>query len=244
MPKKKQKINIKLIYGIILSTIVVCASIGFLNFLKSSSCFNIKEVIYSGIDAPLKIDTHIKLEEENLFIVDLNKIEQDILRGNPEIRKVKVRRLFPDKLGIDLEIRKPIAVIKSKANYLFIDDETKILQKTRILHKEDVPVIIGLNPEVKDKKLCSSRKLSLILMLLNAIRESKGLEEYKITKIDISNIKNTSFFINNDIRIKIGDDDFKNRLRILSVLLGRLKSEIDEIKYIDLRYKEPVVAKK
>lgn len=245
MPKKnKQKIKIKLVYNIILLIIVICAFIGLFNFLRVANYFKIKNVVYFGIDNSSKIDRHIRLKGENLFKINLNQIEKDILQRNPEVGKVKVGRLFPDRVRIDLEIREPIAIIKSKTNYLFIDDEAKLLQKTKILQKENLPVIIGLNLEFKDKKLYLSKELSLALMLLKAIREFEDLEEYSITKVDVSNIKNTSFFINNGIEIKIGDEDFENRLEILSMLLGRLRVEIKVIKYIDLRYKEPVVAKK
>jgi len=244
MPKKKQKISIKLIYVIISGAILISTFIGLFNFFKVSDYFKIKDVIYFGADDSLEIDDYIEVREKNLFKINLDQIAKDILQRYPKIRKVKVRRIFPDKLRIDIEMRNPIAIIKSKANYLFIDEEGKEIQRTRLLRKTALPIIIGLDSKSKDKEFYSSERLSLTLTLLKTIKEFKDLEGYSITKIDVSDVKNTSFFINYGIQIKIGNDDFKDRLRVLLMILERLKAEIKEIKYIDLRFKEPVIAKK
>ena len=244
MPKKKKKINTKLIYFFLLLIGVIFAFIGSSNSLKTSDYFKITDVAFSGVDDSEKINRYVQLKGENLFKINLNQIEEDILQEYLMIRTVKIQRVFPNKVHINIEMRKPIAKIKAKSRYLFVDIDGKEIKNKRSPEKKNLPRIIGLDVKFKDKKLVVSDELLLALKLLKNINESEEMKSHDVVKINISNIKKTSFSIDNGIQVKIGDHDFKSRLKILSVLLKELKSEIKEIKYVDLRYKEPVIAKK
>ncbi|MEW6170812.1 MAG: cell division protein FtsQ/DivIB, partial [Candidatus Omnitrophota bacterium] len=66
---------------------------------------------------------------------------------------------------------------------------------------------------------------------------------FQITKINISTLDNFSFFIDKNIEVKLGLSNQREKLKILILLLNEIKEKPQDIKYIDLRFKEPIVAK-
>ena len=52
------------------------------------------------------------------------------------------------------------------------------------------------------------------------------------------------FYINDTLKVIVDDKDIERKLKILKVLLAKTKSEFGNLRYIDLRFKEPVVGKK
>ena len=63
----------------------------------------------------------------------------------------------------------------------------------------------------------------------------------KVETFEVSDDNRIGFFIPNGLEIKIGQDNIRDRINILSNLLIQLRDELGNIKYIDLRFKEPVI---
>ena len=83
---------------------------------------------------------------------------------------------------------------------------------------------------------------------MNIIKESRrieGLSNYKIKKIDVVNALNLSVFIQDIgpefLEVKLGADNIKYKLALLGGLIAAASKDIGNIKYIDLRFKDPVI---
>jgi hypothetical protein len=50
-----------------------------------------------------------------------------------------------------------------------------------------------------------------------------------------------SFMLEAGPQVKIGQDEIKNKMNILSNLIASVKKDLGNIAYIDLRFKEPVI---
>jgi cell division septal protein FtsQ len=215
--------------------------------------FQIKEIIARGADA-----TEFNyLKGKNIFSVDLNYESGYILDSYPDCGKIKLVRVLPDEIFIDFIKRKPLALVKLY-RYFAIDDEGVLFYAKEDL---DLPIITGLETKIfgpKPGRRYNIKELALVLSIIKEVNKDKVLKHYKIRKIDVANPVNTSIFISHPqimtdysrpqkiifqeaVEVKIGQEEIKDKIAILAGLINQEKSELVNIKYIDLRFKEPVI---
>ncbi len=190
----------------------------------------------SGILQPLK--------GKNIFTVDIKNIARAIHAGYPQLRKVVVKRVMPDMLEVVIVPRIPVALVKS-SKYFPVDEEAVILSPQSEA-KGNLPVITGIPFWTRPKKgeILRSNRINWALALLKGIDKSNVLTEYRLERIDVSNIRNIAFYLDNGLEIKIGHGDLQEKLKKLSTLLKDPKIDINNLKYVDLRFKDAVLGPK
>jgi len=102
---------------------------GFLYFLFLTPFFQIKGIEISGNQKVLTEDIQSRIqwvlsrEGNYIFLCNSNKINQEILHFFPEIARVDTKIKFPDKLVVQIEERKPVAIFFKDEDYFFLDKE-------------------------------------------------------------------------------------------------------------------------
>ena len=178
--------------------------------------------------------------------MDLNDLKQRIEVSHPEFKDIVVRRLLPNKLIAEANLRRAIAQLRSD-RYYFVDEEGVLLPEVVNFPDPDLPIITGIG--VNLARLQTSKfsdfekqKLDKALGLITEMNAIEQLQERKLKSVDITDPGNLSFFLAEaNVEIKIGNADFSNRLSTLVTLLDQLGSEIGSFKYIDLRFEDPIV---
>ncbi len=161
----------------------------------------------------------------------------------PSYKKIRVIRILPNRLFVDFIKRKPLAYIKLY-RYFCVDEDMVLFDASGQLEEKDLPVILGLDTKIfgpKSGKIYNIKELALALNIIKEVRRNKMSKVYAIDRIDVTNLSNASFFILNVLEIRVGQDDIKDKIDILNSLLIQLKNDFGNIKYIDLRFKEPVI---
>ena len=139
--------------------------------------------------------------------------------------------------------------------------EAVILEMPLIEKYEKLPEIIGVKDKIKIFYIGQKLKnddLNVALNILRAYNVTDNLRIYPIEHIDIADSSGIFFKIRvspfspskvsparasrNKLRIKIiiGKDEIEKRIKILSSLLPKIRSNLKKIKYIDLRFQDPV----
>ncbi len=187
-----------------------------------------------------------KIVGTNIFFLDLNELKEEIGLLHPEFKKIVLRRLLPNKLIVQGELRKSIAQIRSDRYYL-VDDEGVVLPNVKNFPDKNLPIITGLGINLaKTSNITFSKfqkdKLDKAIELINEMTNNRELSEYKLKVVDVTDPGNVSFFLTSaNIEIKIGNTDFRGRLEIFSTVLEQMNSDIDSFKYIDLRFEDPII---
>lgn len=243
--KKKNKnniIKIKLIKLIIVVVVIGLIVIGLKEVrtnLYTEPYFNVTSVRIEGESlsstaAANYCDLTLPI---NIFKVNLNELASRIKELHPEVKEAVVTRQLPDRLLIKLKRREPVAEIEVYGKFYKVDKEGFILPDySKTMHPE-LPDIIGVRSSRILKSLlgvCDSKRLKEALNLLSLLKDENSLESYRITKIDVSNYRNVTFSIEDKIEIKLGRDNFKQKLNALNESLPSIR--LDEVTYIDLRF--------
>lgn len=244
-PKKIliKKIPIKKILPFIIVLILILSSYV---FLKNSPYFSVKKISIvdighaSGIEAS---DLARIYKGRNIFTIDIKSLSSRIKDDHFFIKEVVVRIVFPDMLEISILSRVPIAKIKSKG-YLLIDSAGMVLPPR--LANEELPVITGVSlwvrPRVGEK--IKNQKIKNALILLKALEENSVIRKYGLEKINARDARDLSFFLKNGIEVKIGDEEFPTRIKRLSTTLSDVSLDKDNIRYIDVRFRDVVIGPK
>lgn len=211
-----------------------------------------------GVDIKLYDETgslrHLSVNEiggeaivgTNIFFTDLKALKEKIEVAHPEFKDIVIRRLLPNKLIVQGNLRKAIAQIRSDRYYL-VDEEGVLLPDVKNFPDPDLPIIagIGINlARISTSKFSNfeREKINKALGLIIEMSANEDLSGYRLKLVDIVDPGNVSFFFESaNVEIKIGNSDFRNRLALLSTLLDQIGSDIDKFKYIDLRFEDPIL---
>ena len=259
--KKKEtepraKRNFKGVFKIVLWTVLVaCIGAGIVAFqymFVDSDLFNVK-----GLDVRFYDDKNVLRREPssgiedkhvlgaNIFLVDLNDLKKRIEANHPELRDIVVRRALPDRLIVQARQRLAVAQVYGDRLYC-IDKDGVFLPYANNPVEGNIPLISGIRVAGPARSSAAQKeKIKKALFLIDALSANKKLLRYQIKTIDMADSRNISFFLSakdaEKVEIKIGDSEFNKRLDVLATVLEQLGQDIERVKYIDLRFEDPIV---
>jgi len=138
-----------------------------------SSFFQIKEIIISGnqkVSAEALREIVEKNIEKNIlffpsrsiFLVDLDKTSKDVLKDFPLIEKIQLKRKFSNSLTVNINERKPVAVLIQGENVFFLD-KNGIIFEPAVLGEDLIKIIDKQKTNILGEEAISKEKLSQIL---------------------------------------------------------------------------------
>jgi cell division septal protein FtsQ len=222
-------------------------------FLRDCDYFKIKDVIFSGnSSADLAY-----LRGTGIFSLNLEKESQYLLERYPAYSVVKLVRVLPNRIFVEFKKRKPIAFVKLN-RYYCLDEQAVLFDVPQDAQEADLPLILGFESRIFGPSPGSRYNIAELMLALNIIKEAglnAALRGFKIKVINVANGNSASFFLSlpdasqteqpasaaQGLEVKLGPTDIKFKIGILAGLLGQSANELSNIKYIDLRFKEPVI---
>jgi len=246
--KKKKSIFKNKFFWIIISIILF---LGFsLWLIIFSQIFQIKTVLVSGnekisineIEQSVYLRTETKLlflNTKSIFLIDTKSIENDILKNYPIIDNLKIKKLLPSSLSIEMVERKKIALWSKTDTYFAIDKKGIAFEETNKEPKEDLVIIskqhegeVSLKSEVINEKI-----LSQILTIKKTISDKINIETNEFTIFESEarlNVKTTEnweiyFYLEGDLNWQL--------IELELTLEKQLPQEKrHNLEYIDLRF--------
>jgi len=246
--KSKKIIKGKLIFLLIAFLITIAAARYTCVFYTTSPYFTVKKVIVSGDTSKSSVDYNVigKMAiGKNIFRVNLRAIERHMMDNYRELRRLEIKRSFPDAITVAVLLRKPVAQLAHE-RYYPIDEECVVLSDVKDSIDKRLPVISGINvnlPKCIGKRI-DSQSLRQALILFKFIKESGILKNHILGEINAGNLKGMSFILDENIEVRIGYEDYTARLKNLKEILSDPKIWPSDIGYIDLRFGEPVIGPK
>jgi hypothetical protein len=266
MPKNKFKITrsafklspqaVKYLWVLFILAILFLAAWGFTwNILRTSKDFLVREIVSKDNSADFSY-----LKGKNIFALDLKREGDLILNRYPDCVRIKLIRVLPNRLYVDFIQRKALGLIKL-SRYFAVDQEGTLFYPPAQFDQMNLPVISGLESKLyapKPAKRYNIPELNLALEILQEVLANKQLRNFKISRIDVSQPMNAWFLIPVQVKmpgsiqagqdilyenmeVKIGYGNIKQKILILAGLLSQGKGDLASIKYVDLRFKEPVI---
>lgn len=254
MKKRKFVPQNKIIFIFVLVIVGISLFCYSLRIMLNTNYFNVKEIISN--EKSFKELAYLK--GRNIFGIDLPREARTLSYKFPDYRTVRLIRVLPDTLFIEFVKRQPVAFVKLYR--MFCLDKDYTLFDCPLVFPE-MPIITGLENKIFGVKPGSRYDLPEIKVALNIIKEyyrSRAMRIYRIARMDFASGGNISLYLSmvnapkdekpiaknkaeSLLEVKISDNRIKDKISILNNLLVQFNSDRFNIKYVDLRFKEPVV---
>ncbi len=257
-PNKTLGLLVRFVIIAIIILLVLCLSISYIyKILSTSDYFNIKEIITRDNDS---IGLSY-LKGKNIFGIDLESESRYISESFPNYGKINLVRVLPDRIFVDFVKRSPIALLKLY-KYFALDKEGILFTPSNVAMQSELPIILGLETKIfgpKPGKRYNLKEINLVLNIIKEMNINKALKDYKIKKIDVTNPASSTIFIafahspsdasvkkpqvtpEELLEVKFGEERVKAKFAVLAGIIIQEKLSLNKIRYIDLRFKEPVI---
>lgn len=212
---------------------------------KQSSFFRIKEVVRSPSLQFINSDRLARLEGQNIFSIDLKRIQAYLQSEYPQAERLRIYRQFPDKIFVMAKKREPFAFMNAGSRDVLIDREGVVLSTDEESAHLKLPYIQGvrLARATAPGRPVTEEEVGAALDILKSMEEHEVLAEYPVSSIDVSNLSHIDCKLANDLNIIVDRDKTRQKLDKLGVILAQGQLDIKSVEYIDLRFKEPVLGK-
>jgi cell division septal protein FtsQ len=179
----------------------------------------------------------------NLFTVRVKDIGKR-LESHP-IEAVGVRKVFPNRIMIEVQERKPIAIIQLEDLY-YIDAKGVIFARVGDGDRYNYPIVTGLNREALDREPEETKQSITKAMELLLMAEKERVDPLEdISEIHLEKIFGIQCFTKaGGVRVDMGWDDFGEKLKRVSTVWADLQKRKISAVSIDCRDPNRVVVKK
>jgi len=214
-------------------------------FAVQSDLFALKTIVIKNFK-PLSEEERFAFAglEKNqwLLTVDLVEAEQRIRKSHPEYKDVKVHRVLPNAVLIDLKKRLPFARVRLDQTYWI--DPTGVVLPPGEERDKDYPLILGV-PKPRGRITVGSRiryrTLDQAIQLLSDIQAQETLQDHALTQLDISDKRDFVLQIDKRIDIHMGFRNWAEKLNKLAEAVESLEIHPDKVRYIDLRFDDIII---
>jgi len=256
MRKQKFNLPIKIISCLVIISLAFSFIIGYIwKVLTTADFFAVQQVVVRNSDNQFEY-----LKGRNIFSLNLSYEARVVFLRCPDCRKVRFTRILPNCIVVDFLKRKPVALVKFYKNFA-IDEQGVLFLPDIVTENLGLPVIYGLETKIfapKPGKSYKRSELDLALSIINEFKANKAFAGFSLKRIDVASPGSAGFFmllprqIANytlvipraewlGFEVRTGVNNIRQKMMILGGLLIQEYKEWVNIKYIDLRFKEPLI---
>lgn len=242
--EKKQKSSHKIILFFLFLVLL-----GLMMGIIFSPTFNVTGVVVEDGEnvnsAEISNIVNVKLGE-NILKQDYSKMKSEVM-SLPYIESAVVKPLFPNKVSITYEERKPYMILKYLESFFVMDKQGYLLEITKENNRADLPIVYGVEIDsytLGEKIGDTSRiKYQNIVTLLDVAESSHF--PYEIYEINYESIREVKLWVKGfDIDIIYGEinkNSISDRLNYLSQILENLKNKKGKLNMSSENYLEKTI---
>jgi len=248
--KKKSKTQLFAIKLVLIITLAggACFFIGsqLAQAFRAAEYFKVQSVV---IDPSLQFISKTDFKSlfgKNIFSVDLKAVQRRLTRRYPQASDLKLVKRFPNQILIVARKRLPFAQLKVRGKTVTLDEEGVILSVDG-QRDEKLPDVTGMKTDrvrIVAGRPLRRGNLKTALKIIKLFNADSSLSKHSIKEVNVANMSKIYFMLSGSLQIIIDRDSIAHNVKVLGVILSQKKFEIKQAKYIDLRFKEPIIGKK
>jgi len=188
----------------------------------------------------------IKISTRNIFFINSEKINKEVIKEFPIIEKLQIKKKFPKTLILGVAERDPVGIYCSNNNECFLIDQNGVIFELLPINSGNFAVIrqTAIDEDVFiGKKIIHKKTMETILKVQNMLKEDFHInirEAFVTSSIRLEMKTDENWKILLDIE---NDSNIKLQVAKLSLLLkeGDISNNRSGLYYIDLRPKDRAV---
>jgi len=183
-----------------------------------------------------------RLKGRNIFKVDLVKLQDRIQAQYPQIAQLQVMRELPDRIKVLAKKREAVLQIARGGKFLLVDaDGVAMYYVATAVQVPSVQGAIGSQTRVVLGLPIPTKNMNLAVALLDGFKTRPHTSRLKVASVDVSNLSKIEISLGETLKVVIDQDNYTSKLDTLDMLVAQRKIDFTKVKYIDLRFNEPVL---
>ena len=183
------------------------------------------------------------LSGRNMLLVNLEEWRRKVL-ASPWVEDAAIRRVLPGTVDVVIAERQPTGIGRIGGALYLLDQHGGIIDDFGPNHAEfDLPLIDGLAASQRagaGGPAVDEGRAALAMRLLAALQRRPDLAG-RLSQIDVTDARDAVVILKGDTAlIRVGDDQFAERLQAYLDLAPALREKVPQIDYVDLRFGERV----
>jgi cell division protein FtsQ len=181
------------------------------------------------------------LHGESLVWTDLDVWRRRLL-GSAWIRDASLRRSLPSTVEVTLWEREPIGVGRINGEMYLIDERGVVIDQYGPQHADlDLPIVDGLSIRTADDgSMADQARAELAARVIGSLK-AKPQVARRLSQVDVTDLHNAAVILTDDPAvIRLGEDQFLQRLEGYLDLAPALRERVAEIDYVDLRFEDRI----
>ena len=183
------------------------------------------------------------LTGRHMLFVGLDEWRQRVLMS-PWVEDAALRRVLPGTVDVVIAERQPMGIGRIAGGLYLLDQDGGIIDEFGPSHAEfDLPLIDGLSMTPRSQAgdpVVDEGRAALAARVLSSLQGRPELAS-RVSQIDVSDVRDAVIILKNDtVLIRIGDDQFAERLQSYLDLASALREKVPQMDYVDLRFGERV----
>lgn len=238
-PKKINNSKVVIIFSFSLSLIIVLYTI------LNSQLLNSENIEIKGnkyVDEEYIINSLDIKENKNIFRYNIKSMEKKLL-NNKYIDKVKIKRILPNTLNINIKEKEIVANLYNGEEYCYIDKEGNFIDNIEEDNTDKNILLVNIEyslSELEDIKFKNDENKKRLLYLLDYIKNESIYK--KIDNIDMRKDNTINMSTKTDIDILVNsDDELKYNISRLAMILFDLENNNQKGGKIDLSNKKHAI---
>ena len=202
--------------------------------------FRIKKIEIISENKNLTITGLDSLRNHNLILLDESKTGLEIIEKNSFIKTVKLIKKYPNKISIEIEIDKPVAILKVDQGFLYLSDTGKIIEKRKDNNTEFPVINYYQNFYYYQSQAGEVIDYQEIITTLGFLTTVTGLG-LKVDTVDIAGVHMVAFNLKDKKIFFTLEKDPQVQEYQLATIIKQFKIEGREFSSLDLRFDKPVI---
>ncbi len=248
--RRQYKIVLRIVVVVLILSLLVSAGYTIKTFLFESDFFVLSKIEVKADRDKLnefkELESIKRIKEKSLFSLDTGRIIRELKKEYPQYKKFIVKKKFPHTLVVEFIKRKPFYQLKIGGFYYLVDKQGIVISYAR----DSYGGIVEVNTFIpKGTRLAVGERLSLpyskyISSLIEILNKKGFTEKYEVSSVTVFEPTGVKFDLEG-VQIKIGSDNFEDKLRVLDdSIIPQFSKDLNNIAYIDLRFQDYVVGYK
>ena len=224
---------------------LLCALIFFVSILllhKVENHFVLTKIsVINSNQQKIDLNGITALTGSNLFSLNISETQRVILKSNPVIKSIEIRKILPNELSVNITMRTPLMYLKLQKGYFLLDEDGVIIKKVDDVLTKNIPVatyyqiisraLYNTGDTLPNKDILDS------LFFLSSLRSMR----ISINSIDIAGFDMLGLYTTNEKFYFSSEKDTELQEYQLSESVRTFRLSGKKFKTLDLRFEKPVV---
>jgi cell division protein FtsQ len=181
------------------------------------------------------------LRGANMLTTDLDGWRRKLLEA-PWVADAAIRRVFPGTLAVAISERQPLGIGRINDSLYLIDRRGVVIDEYGPNYAElDLPIIDGLAAHTEANRIHVDEGRAALAGLVLAELGARPDLTRRVSQIDVADAHDAVVILKDDtVLVRIGEDNFVERLQSYLDLAAALHDRILDIDYVDMRFDDRV----